>query len=59
MNVKRFGVSLEENLLVKLDVLVKKQRFPNRSQAIRFLIQKNLLKKNGIKHREFVMSATG
>ena len=43
MNVKRFGVSLEENLLVKLDALVKKQRFPNRSQAIRFLIQKNLV----------------
>ena len=46
MNVKHFRVSLEENLLVKLDVLVKKQRFSNRSQAIRFLI-----------NREFVMSA--
>ena len=43
MNVKRFGVSLEENLLVKLDALVKKQKFPNRSQAIRFLIQKKLV----------------
>jgi CopG family nickel-responsive transcriptional regulator len=38
MTVKRFGVSLEENLLRDLDNLVIKHRFPNRSQAIRFLI---------------------
>ena len=38
MAVKRFGVSLEEELLEKLDKLVEKQQFPNRSQAIRFLI---------------------
>lgn len=40
MNVKRFGVSLEESLLTELDRLVIKQQFPNRSQAIRFLIKK-------------------
>jgi len=38
--VKRFGVSLEDNLLNELDRLVKKQQFPNRSQAIRYLIKK-------------------
>ena len=38
MAVKRFGVSLEEPLLRDLDGLVIKHRFPNRSQAIRFLI---------------------
>jgi CopG family nickel-responsive transcriptional regulator len=38
--VKRFGVSLEDELLIELDRLVKKQEFPNRSQAIRFLIKK-------------------
>jgi CopG family nickel-responsive transcriptional regulator len=38
MSVKRFGVSLEENLLNDLDNLVTKHHFPNRSQAIRFLI---------------------
>ena len=43
MKVKRFGVSLEEDLLEKLDELVIKQQFPNRSQAIRFLIQKSLV----------------
>jgi CopG family transcriptional regulator, nickel-responsive regulator len=40
MQVKRFGVSLEEGLLTELDRLVKKNNFPNRSQAIRFLIKK-------------------
>lgn len=43
MQVKRFGVSLEENLLQKLDKLVEKQQFPNRSQAIRFLINKYIV----------------
>ncbi|NOX46111.1 MAG: nickel-responsive transcriptional regulator NikR [Chlorobi bacterium] len=40
MNVKRFGVSLEEGFLTELDRLVEKHGFPNRSQAIRFLIKK-------------------
>ena len=40
MQVKRFGVSLEEELLTELDRLVVKHHFPNRSQAIRFLIKK-------------------
>jgi CopG family nickel-responsive transcriptional regulator len=40
MQVKRFGVSLEEDILTELDRLVKKHQFPNRSQAIRFLIKK-------------------
>ncbi len=42
MKVKRFGVSLEEDLLKSLDNLVKTHQFPNRSQAIRYLINKNL-----------------
>lgn len=40
MNVKRFGVSLEDDLLMELDRLVEKYEFPNRSQAIRFLIKR-------------------
>ena len=36
-------MSLEEELLVKLDQLVERHRFPNRSQAIRFLINKSLV----------------
>jgi len=42
MKVKRFGVSLEKDLLDALNGFVKKHKFPNRSQAIRFLIRNNL-----------------
>jgi len=38
MTVKRFGVSLEEELLNDLDKIVENQHFPNRSRAIRHLI---------------------
>lgn len=46
MRIKRFGVSLEDDLLKELDNLAKKQKFPNRSQAIRFLIRKNLVEES-------------
>ena len=45
MALKRFGVSLEEDLLKSLDSFVKEDGFANRSQAIRFLIEKNLAEK--------------
>lgn len=41
MPVVRFGVSVEEELLDDLDAFVKENTFANRSQAIRFLIEKN------------------
>ena len=40
MQIKRFGVSLEETILGKLDKLVNINKLPNRSQAIRFLVSK-------------------
>lgn len=43
MKVKRFGVSLEEDILNDLDNLVKTSNFPNRSQAIRHLIKSSLV----------------
>lgn len=43
MKVKRFGVSLEEEILTDLDNLVKSSNFPNRSQAIRHLIKSSLV----------------
>lgn len=43
MAVARFGVSLEEDLLHALDEYVEENRFANRSQAIRHLIEKNLV----------------
>jgi CopG family nickel-responsive transcriptional regulator len=42
MSVTRFGVSLDEELLNALDEYVEDNRFANRSQAIRHLIEKNL-----------------
>lgn len=42
MALKRFGVSLEDNLLESLDDYVQNNGFSNRSQAIRFLVEKNV-----------------
>lgn len=39
MNVVRFGVSVEKEILDLLDAYMAHNRFPNRSQAIRHLIQ--------------------
>jgi CopG family transcriptional regulator, nickel-responsive regulator len=51
MQVKRFGVSLEEDLLNELDKLVSTQNFPNRSQAIRNLIKSSLVKEKWDKNK--------
>jgi CopG family transcriptional regulator, nickel-responsive regulator len=45
MALARFGVSLEKDILKELDEYVVKNSFSNRSQAIRFLIEKNLVEK--------------
>ena len=42
MSIKRFGVSIEDELLESLDQYVTENGFANRSQAIRFLIEKNV-----------------
>ncbi len=43
MQVRRFGVSLEEDVLNALDEIVIKHSFPNRSQAIRHLVKSSLV----------------
>ncbi|MBN1117750.1 MAG: nickel-responsive transcriptional regulator NikR [Bacteroidales bacterium] len=43
MAVKRFGVSIEEETLEKLDTYVEDNQFPNRSQALRFLIENSFI----------------
>ncbi|MCG2692947.1 nickel-responsive transcriptional regulator NikR [Candidatus Parcubacteria bacterium] len=50
--MKRFGVSLEDNLLKELDGLVERHQLPNRSQAIRFLIRKNLVQEQWEENKE-------
>ncbi|MBP5171827.1 MAG: nickel-responsive transcriptional regulator NikR [Bacteroidales bacterium] len=42
MALKRFGVSLDEEVLTALDEYVLSSGFSNRSQALRFLIEKNI-----------------
>jgi CopG family transcriptional regulator, nickel-responsive regulator len=42
MSLARFGVSLEEDILKALDNFVVENNFPNRSQAIRHLVEKNI-----------------
>jgi CopG family nickel-responsive transcriptional regulator len=43
MSVTRFGVSLDVDLLEALDSFVQENAFANRSQAIRYLIEKNMV----------------
>lgn len=45
MGVVRFSVSLEEELLKELDDYVKDNNFANRSQGLRYLIEKNIVEK--------------
>ena len=41
--VKRFGVSIEESLLIKFDIFIKARKYKNRSEAIRDLIRDNFV----------------
>ncbi|MEN8189905.1 MAG: nickel-responsive transcriptional regulator NikR [Thermodesulfobacteriota bacterium] len=43
--LKRFSISLEKSLLDKFDRFIKEHRYDNRSEAIRDLIRKELVKK--------------
>jgi CopG family nickel-responsive transcriptional regulator len=45
MPLVRFGVSLEEDILKALDSFVVDNNMPNRSQAIRHLVEKNSVEK--------------
>lgn len=44
MKLIRFGVSFPETLLKQFDKLIKKKKYPNRSEAIRDLIRRELIK---------------
>jgi CopG family nickel-responsive transcriptional regulator len=45
MSVVRFSVSLEDELLRELDQYVSNNKFANRSQGLRHLIEKNIVEK--------------
>jgi len=42
-SIKRFGVSIESNLLEKFDDYIKSKNYPNRSEALRDLIRKEFV----------------
>lgn len=58
MAIKRFGVSLDEQVLGELDDLVTKHQFPNRSQAIRYLIKSHLIADNWEENRDVAGTVT-
>lgn len=58
MAIKRFGVSLEEHVLNELDELVAKQQFPNRSQAIRYLIKEHYVEDQWKENKEVAGAIT-
>ncbi|MFO7621163.1 MAG: nickel-responsive transcriptional regulator NikR [Bacteroidales bacterium] len=45
MGVVRFSISIEDELLKELDQYVLNNRFTNRSQAVRHLIEKNIVER--------------
>jgi CopG family transcriptional regulator, nickel-responsive regulator len=54
----RFGVSLEEDLLIKFDRLIKQKKYTNRSEAIRDMIRDELIKKEWTENREVTGAIT-
>ena len=47
-NITRFGVSIKPELLDKFDKIIKKKGYNNRSEAIRDIIRKSLIKEDTI-----------
>jgi metal-responsive CopG/Arc/MetJ family transcriptional regulator len=47
MSLVRFEVGLEEDILKALDTFVIENSISNRSQAIRQLVEKNIVENNG------------
>jgi CopG family nickel-responsive transcriptional regulator len=56
--IVRFGVSLEEDLLVQFDRRIKQKKYTSRSEAIRDLIREELVKKEWTENREVTGAIT-
>ena len=52
--VKRFGVSIEENLIKKFDKFLKRKNYKTRSEAIRDLIRRELVEEEWVRENEVV-----
>ena len=55
--IKRFGVSIEGNLLKRFDNFIEKHNYQNRSEAIRDLIRKELVDEEWVRTEEKVAGA--
>ena len=51
MKTSRFGVSMDDELLKKLDLIVKQKHYPNRSEAIRDMIRSTIVEDEWEKSR--------
>ena len=57
--IKRFGVSIEPELLLELDRICKKKGYPNRSEAIRDLIRDELVEEEWeVNNKEIIGTVT-
>ncbi len=54
----RFGVSLEEDLLVKFDRHIQQKKYTNRSEAIRDMIREELVKKEWTENQDVTGAIT-
>jgi CopG family nickel-responsive transcriptional regulator len=54
----RFGVSMDEDLLRKFDILIDQRRYANRSEAIRDLIRDHLVEQEWDENRDTVGTIT-
>jgi CopG family nickel-responsive transcriptional regulator len=56
--IKRFGVSLDDDLLSKFDHLIKEKNYTNRSEALRDLIRQELVQRQWQGGKEIVGAIT-
>jgi CopG family nickel-responsive transcriptional regulator len=54
----RFGVSVDEDLVKKFDILIQKENYSNRSEAIRDLIRDKLVRKEWLGQKEVAGTIT-
>jgi len=52
MKIKRFGVSIDEDLLKKFDEIIKEENYPTRSKALNDLIREYIVKKEWLRGGE-------
>ena len=56
--LRRFSISLDEDLVARFDKHIKEKNYPTRSKAIGDLIRENLIKKEWVEGKEVVGAIT-